>query len=757
MSSYKNANGDSRETLERYLPTAYKTIDDSTSEVHRAFFGAIKNMLVTTEQELIENTKQVFINYATGSLLDLYGKWVGVSRNVSESDDDYRVRILYKITEGRATVENIINGIKYTLGNDVSVSIYEPWRNIFILNKSLLNGPDNIMGLFYRYAVIQVMLDKYFTKSQLSYVLSQYKAAGVQVVFVYAESLLGSGGILALPLDISYMDTVVDNKNPSFLKTVESINDLPNGDYNENFFITNKSKFNSTDVLSGSNESTYKIVYGSVPSKNIAGILSDSDNPTSTDDPYDFIYQKSKVDYSTIGGRNLLLGTQGWTGSNWDYRGININPSNTYNSLVIAETGGAWNSPVYKVQNLGILKVGSTYTFSTWIRNTSDTDTLVSPFYVSATAGWKSDGKTYTIKAHTDWQHIYSVVTIIDDPTKTTAGIRWEAYSAVSNGKIQFAGYKLEEGNVLTDWSPAPEDDPKTYIYPYKQDLFTTLGKQDEVSESFNNSVNSYPTFSMNISDFLISKNYVPNSKDLYLGQVTELVLDLRYSPYGLQSTNLIVKDENSQDISGLWYDDKENQIGTSSIKNDKSSSGIYHFKLNTPSVLSYVELRDYYPNEGPLRTLSAVSSGQRLILISTTAQTGGSILFSSYAIDNKNYVLPYIKSLTLGNSTIKNPEVYNYNSGVWVPIDKNYNLQPFIQYGSKTGELYVTVRDKTLSATIDYVGLLIEVLNTYIISTTSYILDNSSVDNRLSGLSENLYYKLESNSNLDTYNTGIK
>ncbi|MCT3076707.1 gp58-like family protein [Leuconostoc citreum] len=185
----------------------------------------------------------------------------------------------------------------------------------------------------------------------------------------------------------------------------------------------------------------------------------------------------AQVNNLQVGGRNLLLGTQGWTGDNWDYRGINIDPSNTYNSLVIAETSGAWNSPVYKVQNLGILKVGSTYTFSTWVRNTSDTDTLVSPFYVSAMIGWKLEGESsYIIKAHTDWQHIYSVVTIIDDPTKITNGIRWEAYSAVSNGKIQFAGYKLEDGNLPTAWSPAPEDtDNKFSTQQQKIDRITGI------------------------------------------------------------------------------------------------------------------------------------------------------------------------------------------------------------------------------------------------------------------------------------------
>lgn len=38
--------------------------------------------------------------------------------------------------------------------------------------------------------------------------------------------------------------------------------------------------------------------------------------------------------------------------------------------------------------------------------------------------------------------------------------MRWESGNSTTNGQIQLAGYKLEEGNIATDWSPAPEDAP---------------------------------------------------------------------------------------------------------------------------------------------------------------------------------------------------------------------------------------------------------------------------------------------------------
>ncbi|WP_273706275.1 gp58-like family protein, partial [Leuconostoc mesenteroides] len=104
----------------------------------------------------------------------------------------------------------------------------------------------------------------------------------------------------------------------------------------------------------------------------------------------------------------------------------------------------------------GILQVGKTYTFSTYVRNTSDTDTNVAPYY--------EDGivtPVYTptsLPAHTDWFRVSITFQCVKDPTTSTANLRWEGQNGLTNGFIQFAGYKLEEGTIATDWTPAPED-----------------------------------------------------------------------------------------------------------------------------------------------------------------------------------------------------------------------------------------------------------------------------------------------------------
>lgn len=157
----------------------------------------------------------------------------------------------------------------------------------------------------------------------------------------------------------------------------------------------------------------------------------------------------------SVGGRNLLLGTKDWTdNTRWNQR--NTVTAETYRGMVIASSGAAWASPTYSMRYSGILQVGKTYTFSAYVRNTSDTDTKVVPYYEGGVV--TPIGTTTSLPAHTDWFRASITFQCVKDPTTSTASLRWEGQNGLTNGFIQFAGYKLEEGNKATDWSPAPED-----------------------------------------------------------------------------------------------------------------------------------------------------------------------------------------------------------------------------------------------------------------------------------------------------------
>lgn len=169
---------------------------------------------------------------------------------------------------------------------------------------------------------------------------------------------------------------------------------------------------------------------------------------------------KGDMDLSQIavGGRNLLLGTSDWSGDflRWDMRGTLT--TDTYRGMVIASASTMWTSPVYHTQYTGVMQVGKTYTFSTYVRNTSDTDVKVFAFYDDKIV--TPDGYTTSLPAHTDWTRLSTTFKVVADPTTSSNGLRWESMSNLTNGQFQLAGYKLEEGNVATDWTPAPEDAP---------------------------------------------------------------------------------------------------------------------------------------------------------------------------------------------------------------------------------------------------------------------------------------------------------
>lgn len=117
---------------------------------------------------------------------------------------------------------------------------------------------------------------------------------------------------------------------------------------------------------------------------------------------------KGDMDLSqiSVGGRNLLLGTANWSGDStrWTKRGTVTDSSVTYRGMIVASTSSAWISPIYMMQNAGILQVGKTYTFSTYVRNTSDTDTTLASFYDNGIV--RFNGNSVALPAHTDWKRV---------------------------------------------------------------------------------------------------------------------------------------------------------------------------------------------------------------------------------------------------------------------------------------------------------------------------------------------------------------
>lgn len=733
MTGYANANGDDRGVLDRYLPTPYRKTGSGT-EVHNAFLGAIKNSIISTEKDLVENVKQVYITNATGKLLDLYGKWIGLTRKDSESDDTYRNRLLSLIVTERVTVKGIIAGIKADLDDpNMDVSIYEPWRNIFILNQSLLNGPDHLMGSFYRYAVIQVTLSRYVPQDTLNKILKNYKAAGIQVYFVLSSGMTYTGDVLSVPINLTYQGRSQTSSEKVLSNYSFGINDLPVGALNKGIFTTNISKLNSSDVLAGSPENTYAYQYGTAPSKNIFGLVDKGVTPESYTDPYDYVYQGTKVDLSTVGGRNYVLNSSGLNGSSTVRPTLigatsGSNVTVTYPSDGILMTNGATNTTTewyYQVANAWTnfsdtpLTPGKQITFSADVMGTVPQAVLRYGF--NGGTGGKEAFNHFDIN-NTSWTRVSITVTSASTNTglyfRIQGGINNQYANGFSGGEtLKFRNVKIESDNKATDWTPAPEDTPKTYVYPYKNSSYVNMGRKDGVVETLTNSSKRL-VFAMNVKDYMISKGYGDSITKINQSSITGIVLSTIGSPYGISATAFIAhrRTDNSV-IIGKWYDYTGNKIGAligSYIPRGYTSSHKFLYKLDEPSDIATIETSDYYGSEGATRSVQLFDGSNYVRVFTTKAQTLGKISIPVLSSLNEQLLSATIKSIT-SDITNNNYDylVYNYSKSSWDSLTSATNIYNYLKDGAITGGTYVLLSTvKTGNINIDFAGLNITCYN---------------------------------------------
>lgn len=173
---------------------------------------------------------------------------------------------------------------------------------------------------------------------------------------------------------------------------------------------------------------------------------------------------KAQVDGLSVGGRNLLIGTKGYTFTNpglWINSGVVI--SDTYQGLTINQTSGAWGGPKYLISDLirrGVVNATDAFIMSTWIRNTSSTPIIIG-FYTSSNSAVTISPNydvVATLPANSDWIRVVSPLIRFSSLDVTTGSLRFEPKTDTTGGYIQQAGLKLEKGTIATDWSPAPED-----------------------------------------------------------------------------------------------------------------------------------------------------------------------------------------------------------------------------------------------------------------------------------------------------------
>lgn len=267
-----------------------KNLNEDTNYI---LLNTLNEELNTVERDTIESKLQSSLKSATGTYLDKFGDWFGVYRKVDEEDDKYRQRIIKYLLLKRGTNNAIIEGIKYYLDrDDLNISIYEPFKNIFYTNKSELNGNDKLMGYYYRFAVINVTIGNYFPLEIID-IINEFKPAGVKLYVTYDGGATNNGSLIYQWLNGSmkvemyeditnfygYDELLYGHINLGLRKT-DSLN-------YKSVFINNKSLINSEDVLTGSsnvgrifNNVSIKSSYNYTPQYNssVANIISELKN-----------------------------------------------------------------------------------------------------------------------------------------------------------------------------------------------------------------------------------------------------------------------------------------------------------------------------------------------------------------------------------------------------------------------------------------------------------------------------------------------
>lgn len=220
-----------------------------------AVLNALNYELTQAEQETIASKIQSSLESATDTYLDTWGDWFGVYRKDGWDDEYYRARIIRELLLKRGTIPAIIDAlVDFLNDNDAVVQIYEPWRNIFRTNKSKLNGDDHLMGYYYRFAIIDISIDRPFPP-EIVEIIKAFKPAGVLFYLRLDTSLAKNKTTVESPyvyLDVTNK-TELEFLNGLYYDLRGNINlsDQRTQVVENNIFHTNNSKLNGEDVLAG--------------------------------------------------------------------------------------------------------------------------------------------------------------------------------------------------------------------------------------------------------------------------------------------------------------------------------------------------------------------------------------------------------------------------------------------------------------------------------------------------------------------------
>lgn len=523
--------------------------EENTDEgsANGAVLHAIAGALSDAEKELIPSKMQSSLNTASGSYLDYWGYWFGVIRKTNEDDDSYRYRIVQYLLLGRGTVASIIRGIKYALDDQsATITIYEPWQNIFYLDKSKMDSSYYMQGSYYRYGVITVNIDRPLDES-IWLAIQAFKPAGVRIAVEYNASL----SYLAEPTLLAKLDSQANsfltlnygnNNEDSILTLGLNAESQPYPDASK--FILDESLLNSTAKLSA-----------------VDTFLLNEDNSLWLS------HINSLASGASLSAlRNLANTTATLTlGDGPDGLGANMIPETSYELMVDEQATGWGNSLKYEAAPGDIaMQAGKLYTVSAWVK--SDTHDLgVNVAYTDAYGQqyWATDTKTdqATIAAGKSGYAYVSFKAAVTSATYTV----YTEFTAkqVDKTRIGWKEVKLEQTPERTSWLPKATDMGGLYKPSYNM-LEDSLHMQsyDLTDMSLTDSGKGY-SYLTGTSDSMAVD--IPGSYDMLQDTSYILSFDAKGTKAGYEDFNIQVTDRTGSvlDATYRYKTDNTQKIGT--------------------------------------------------------------------------------------------------------------------------------------------------------------------------------------------------
>lgn len=128
-----------------------------------------------------EALRQMVMHQASGEWLELWGSLYNVPRKAGEGDAAFTLRIKAEAFRVRVNARGIEQAILDDTGFDVRIE--EPWREIFILDESMLSGPHKLYdGVNVGYHLIRPEARSVVDWPSVRAVIERNRAAGVLVL-----------------------------------------------------------------------------------------------------------------------------------------------------------------------------------------------------------------------------------------------------------------------------------------------------------------------------------------------------------------------------------------------------------------------------------------------------------------------------------------------------------------------------------------------------------------------------------------------